>query len=308
PMRLAVPDLVSSSYFPVLAAAELGLFAQEGVDVELQQVYPVTSAAIALRDGEIDFLVGPAHAPLKAFPDWAGVKLLAAVAQHIYWLLVVRCDLDVAPGDLAGLHDLRIAAARGPEQALRQLFAEAHVSLDDNRITIGPPPASEGQDTSFGLSAAAALRDGRIDAFWANAMAAEIAVNDGAGRVFLDPRRGQGPARARSFTFAAAMATDAVIAEHPRQVAALVRGIVGAQQALKEDPQRAAAVGRRLFPAAEAGFITDLVRRDLPFYDAKISHEAVDGLNGFARRAGMCSAEVSYDDVVAQGLDTRGDC
>jgi NitT/TauT family transport system substrate-binding protein len=30
PMRLAIPDLISNSYFPALAAAELGFFEREG--------------------------------------------------------------------------------------------------------------------------------------------------------------------------------------------------------------------------------------------------------------------------------------
>jgi hypothetical protein len=29
-MRLAIPDLISNSYFPALAAAELGFFEREG--------------------------------------------------------------------------------------------------------------------------------------------------------------------------------------------------------------------------------------------------------------------------------------
>ena len=32
-MKLAVPDLVSSSYFSAVAAVELGYFAREGLDV-----------------------------------------------------------------------------------------------------------------------------------------------------------------------------------------------------------------------------------------------------------------------------------
>jgi NitT/TauT family transport system substrate-binding protein len=34
-MRLAVPDLVSNSYFPAIAAVELSFFKAEGLDVQL---------------------------------------------------------------------------------------------------------------------------------------------------------------------------------------------------------------------------------------------------------------------------------
>jgi hypothetical protein len=75
-MRLAVPDLVSNSYFPAIAAVELGFMREEGLDVELDLLFPVTDAVAALRDGAIDFLAGSAHAPVYADPGWQDVQLL----------------------------------------------------------------------------------------------------------------------------------------------------------------------------------------------------------------------------------------
>jgi ABC-type nitrate/sulfonate/bicarbonate transport system substrate-binding protein len=54
-MRLAIPDLISNSYFPALAAAELGFFAAEGLDVTAELIFPVDRCYQALRDGEVDF-------------------------------------------------------------------------------------------------------------------------------------------------------------------------------------------------------------------------------------------------------------
>jgi NitT/TauT family transport system substrate-binding protein len=44
PMKLAVPDLISNSYFPAAAAVELGFFREEGLDVSLELVFPVDRA------------------------------------------------------------------------------------------------------------------------------------------------------------------------------------------------------------------------------------------------------------------------
>ena len=41
PMKLAVPDLISNSYFPAVAAVELGFFKHEGLDVSLELIFPV---------------------------------------------------------------------------------------------------------------------------------------------------------------------------------------------------------------------------------------------------------------------------
>ena len=40
-MRIAVPDLISNSYFPAVAAVELGFFKAEGLDAELELIFPV---------------------------------------------------------------------------------------------------------------------------------------------------------------------------------------------------------------------------------------------------------------------------
>ena len=60
-MKLAVPDMISNSYFPAIAAIELGFFKREGLDVELEMIFPVDRAYMALRDGKVDFVGGSAH-------------------------------------------------------------------------------------------------------------------------------------------------------------------------------------------------------------------------------------------------------
>jgi len=49
------------------------------------------------------------------------------------------------------------------------------------------------------------------------------------------------------------------------------RAIVRTHEALKDDVGLATEVGRKLFPPAEAELIAELIRRDLPFYDARIT-------------------------------------
>src|SRR5581483_9805520 len=110
-MRIAVPDLISNSYFPAVAAVELGFFEAEGLDADLSLLFPVTRTMEALRDGELDFVAGAAHATLWAFPRWEGARLLAALAQRMYWLLVLRADLGATRGDLTAVRGLHIGAA-----------------------------------------------------------------------------------------------------------------------------------------------------------------------------------------------------
>ena len=148
------------------------------------------------------------------------------------------------------------------------------------------------------------MEDRKIDGFWANGMGAEVAVRRGIGTVVLDVRRGDGPKPCFNYTAATIAATDALIARAPDTVAAAVRAIVKTQAALKADVTRAATVGNGLFPPSEAALIVDLIRRDLPYYDATLSREFVDGMSNFARRQGILDGEAAYEQIVATQFAT----
>jgi NitT/TauT family transport system substrate-binding protein len=298
-IRIAVPDLISNSYFPAIAAVELGFFKSEGLDASIDLLFPVPKTFEALRTGDLDFVVGSAHATLLAFPDWHGAKLLAAIAQHMYWFLVVRKDLGAKRGDLSVLKGLRIGAAPGVNLGLRQLLLEAGLDPDKNHIQIVPIPGATGASVSFGLSAAKALEEGKLDGFWANGMGCEVALRRGVGTMVLDVRRGDGPAAARHYTFPALVTTDKNIEQEPETVKIAIRAIMKAHQALRENLSRATEVGKKRFPAGEAELIASLIARDLPYYDPTISEQTVDAMNRFAHEIGLLSKPVPYEQVVA---------
>ena len=298
-MRLAIPDLISNSYFPALAAAELGCFAAEGLDVSAELIFPVDRCYQALRDGEIDFVGGAAHGALAAFPGWHGVRLLGALSQGMYWFLVMRADLGIARGDLAALKGKRIGAAPWVDMGLRALLQAAGLDPERNGIEIAPVPGAVGASVNFGLTAAQALEDGKIDGFWANGMATELAVTRGVGTVVLDVRRGGGPPGCFDYTMPVLAASERLVAQSPETAEAALRALIAAQQALRADASRAAEVGEKRFPPREAGLIAGIVARDLPFYDAAISEKSVAAINAFARGAGVLVGDVAYRDIVA---------
>jgi ABC-type nitrate/sulfonate/bicarbonate transport system substrate-binding protein len=298
PLRIAIPDMVSPSYFPAIAAVELGYFSKEGLEATIELLFPVTKTYEALRDGRLDFVGGAAHAPLYAFRDWTGCKLLCALSQNMYWFLVVRKDLGIGRGDLRALKGLRIGAAPGPADGLKRMLIDAGID-PEREVKIAPVPGAAGAGVSFGMAAASALEAGAVDGFWANGMGAEVAVRGGTGTLVIDARRGDGPKDARHYTFPALVTTQKAIDERPGAVAAAIRAVVRAQRALKDDPSLAAEAAKRYFPAAELALIPELVGRDAPYYDPTISRETVDALNAFARETGLLSGAPVYERVVA---------
>jgi ABC-type nitrate/sulfonate/bicarbonate transport system substrate-binding protein len=298
-MKIAVPDKISPSYFVAEAAVELGFFKAEGLDVSLELVYPVDKSYQALRDGAVDFVGGSAHSVLAAFPGFEGAKLIAAQGQGMYWFLVMRSDIGARRGDLSIVKGRTIGAAPWVNMGLRGLLTAAGIDLERDKVTIAPVPGLLGSIPNFGVMAARAVQEGKLDGFWANGMGAEVAVREGFGTLVADVRRGDGPKAAFNFTAATIATSDALIARAPDQVAAAVRAIVKTQAALKADVSRATEVGNKLFPPLEAGLIADLIRRDLPYYDAALSRDFVAGMTAFCRSQGVLDADVPYEAVVA---------
>jgi ABC-type nitrate/sulfonate/bicarbonate transport system substrate-binding protein len=298
-MKIAVPDMISNSYFPAEAAVELGFFREEGLDVTLEMIFPVDKAYIALRDGAVDFVGGSAHSALAAFPQWDGVKLLCAQAQGMYWFLVMHKDFAAQRGDIGAVKGRNIGAAPWVEMGLRRLLTAAGIDLQRDGVMIAPVPGAVGAGVNFGLTAAKALEERKIDGFWANGMGAEVAVRRDIGSVVLDVRRGDGPKGCFDYTMASIATTDRLIGNSPDIAAAAVRAIVKTQDALKKNVARAGEVGRKLFPPSEAELIVDLIRRDLPYYDASISESFVAVMNHFSQDLGLLSGPVPYEKVVA---------
>src|SRR5262249_37901311 len=205
----------------------------EGIEVSAELIFPVDRAYAALRDGEIDFVGGAAHGALAAFTEWRGVKLLGALAQGKYLFFLMRADLGIARGGLAPLKVRRIGAAPWVEMGLRALLTAAGFEPRRNEIHIAPVPGATGSSVNFGLTAAEALAAGRIDGFWANGMATEIAVTSGTGTIVLDVRRGApgqdgGPAGCFDYTMPVLASTERLVREQPETAAAAGRALVAA--------------------------------------------------------------------------------
>ena len=303
-MKLAVPDMISNSYFPAIAAIELGLFKAEGLDISLELIFPVDRAYQALRDGTVDFVGGSAHSALAAFPQWEGVKLLCSQAQGMYWFLVMHRDFAARRGDLDVVKGRRIGAAPWVDMGLRRLLIAAGLDLARDHVTIAPVPGAQGGGVNFGVTAAKALEERTVDGFWANGMGTEVAVRRGVGTVVLDVRRGDGPSGCFNYTMASVATTSALIERSPRVAIAAIRAIARTHALLERDVSLATTVGRKLFPPSEAELIAELIRRDLPYYDTAITPEFVAGMNRFTLDVGILSSDVPYGRVVAHELLT----
>jgi NitT/TauT family transport system substrate-binding protein len=296
--QLLVGDLGSPSYFVATAAVSLGFFADEGI--EMAPVRGSKKNAEGLDDGSAHFFAGPAYGALDLFPEFAGVKLLCALSQYSYWFMGIRTDLDIRRGDIQALKGLRISSSTSaPGKGLRHMLVEGGIDFQRDNVRIVNSPSTGKNKVFRGNDGIIALQQDIADAFWGNGMRLEMAVRLGLAKLHIDLRRGDGPPGARFYNFPALVASESFVLQNPTVAAGAVRAIVKTQKALKADPSLARKVGDEVFPAEEAELITLLVERDAPYYQADISHEAVDGLNRFCVTSGLLRAQVPYEMMVA---------
>ena len=284
-MKLAVPDMISNSYFPAIAAIELGCFKQEGLDVSLELIYPVDKSYAALREGTVDFVGGSAHSALCGVSAMAGRQApVRAGARHV-----------LVPGHAQGPR----RQARRPQRGQGTQHRRGAVGRDGaappadrsrhrpgrDRVKIAPVPGAQGAGVNFGVTAAKALEERKIDGFWANGMGTEVAVRRGVGTVVLDVRRGDGPKPCFNYTMASIAASRppdrALARDRGRRRARHGEDACRLEGRMSRARPRSA---RKLFPPSEAELIAELIRRDLPYYDASISKSFVAGMNQFSPR------------------------
>jgi NitT/TauT family transport system substrate-binding protein len=295
-VRIAVPDFVSSSFFPLLVAREMELFKEAGLDVEIIHI-PALGDLEALRDGAVDLSGGPADSPLLIFPEWRGVKLVATITQGTPWMLVMKAGLAKS-GEIEAVKGRRIAVDHGPDRVFKYLLSAAGIDIERDRVELAPPP-SNNAGVSFGVAVGRALGEGKIDGLWSNVLGCELAIHQGAGAVVVDTRRGDGPRGAGNYSFAALVTAESKIEAEPERIEAVIRSVVRAQSVIRQDPLRATEVARKLFPALEAELMGQVLARDADFYRPSITTEAIEEMNRFATAVGLLSSPVPYEHVVA---------
>ena len=210
-LRVAIPDLISPSYFPAIAAVELGCFRREGFDATLEPLFPVTRTYEELREGRLDF-VGGARTRPSMLSRTGRAASSCARSRRTCTGFCRQENLGAKRGDLSVVRGRRIGAAPGPVDGLKRMLSAAGIDPERD-VKIGPVPGIIENTASFGLMAAKALEEGKIDGFWANGMGAEVAVRSGIGTLVLDARR-EGSAEAKGYTFPALVASDKMIREN----------------------------------------------------------------------------------------------
>jgi NitT/TauT family transport system substrate-binding protein len=275
-------------YAPYYAALNLGLYEQEGVDVELVGSDTPGGAIARLLDGSIDLTWGGPMRVMLAHdqdPHSPLVSFCEVVARDPFFL-IGKCE-SFSLSDLRGLRFATVAEVPTPWVCLQ---------LDLREIGLDPSALPQTRNRSMAENLAA-LRDSQLDVVQAFEPYVSMAEAERLGTV-LHAASSRGPTVYTTFT-----ATRNGIAQNRDAFAAMTRAMARMEQWLyAHSPAEFAAATRSFFPALpDEILICSLARyRDVAIWarTPEMSRAGFDRLGESFFSSGALSRRPVYEECV----------
>lgn len=219
----------SLSNLPLFVADGLGLFAEEGVDVELVDITDMSATAGVLRDGRAELGTAPYIQPLID-AERPNPPILVAGSGLCGIALIGSADVT----SFQALRGTRIGTFRGdPMEVLLHDLLVAHGLLGSVEVVLLPTLDE----------AIAQWRAGEIDAVTLAQPYVDLLVGEG-GVLLSDGRDQWG----EEYPDTVLVSSARLLAEQPDVVRGVVRAMLRAQDVIRADLRGALATARRHFP------------------------------------------------------------
>lgn len=279
-------------YAPYYAAQALGLYAREGVEIDLIASDTPGDALAGLIDGSVDLTWGGPMRVMLARDRDSNSPLVyfgEVVSRDPFFLIGKRKPFRLA--DLAGLRFATVAEVPTPWMCLQHDLREAGI-LPDSIKRISNRTMTENY---------AALRNGELDIMQAFEPFASMAEQDTAGEV-LYAASTRGPT-----VYTAFIATRDGVARHRNAFAAMSRAIAAMEQWLySHGADELADAAASYFPQVPKTLLTRSLQRyrdaGLWARDPAMSRQGFDRLGQSFLSGGALMRAPIYDECVELGL------
>ena len=292
PIRLA-ENFRAVFYAPFYAMLALGLFAEEGVEIELVVSATPGDGVAGLLDGSVDLTWAGPMRVLKArdLDPTSPLLCFGEVVGRDPFYLVARAGLAARGFELADVAKLWFAAvAEVPTPWLCLQHDLREHGLDPDRL-----PRAPDQPMAANV---AALRDGQLDVAQLFEPFVSAAVQDGGEVVHAAASRGP-------TTYTTFIATRAGIARHGEAFAGIARALVRMQDWIAgHDAIDLADVVALYYPEIAGDRLARALQRCLAdgiwSRTPQVSRQGFDRLSASLLSGGFISALSRYEDCVAE--------
>src|SRR5499425_1462586 len=273
-VRLAVGGKPALFYLPLTVTERLGLFRQQGLDVEISDFPGGARALQALIGGSADVVTGAYDHTIQMQAKKAPIVAVVELGEFPGYVLAVlagKAQGYRSPADLKGMK-IGVTAPGSSTQFMAQHLMVKHGLKRDDASFVG---------IGASASAVAAVQRGEIDAIVNVDPVIGILESQGLIKVVADTRTLAGTREVFGGAYPAAVlyAPRAFIAEKPRATQVLVKAVVRALKWIGgRSAEEVAAVMPPDYALGNAALYQQSVKTSLPTFsrDGRFSREAAE--------------------------------
>ena len=270
-VRLAVGGQAALYYLPLAVTQGLGLFRQQGLEVNISDFAGGSRALQALIGGSADVVAGAFDHTIQMQAKNQAVVAVVELGQFpgfVLALLNSKASSYHGPADLKGMRIGVTAPGSSTHFMALQLMTKAGLKADDaSFVGVGAT-----------TTAVAAVKRGEIDAIVNTDPAVALLQRDGLIKVIADTRTRDGTRNVYGGIYPAAViyTTPAFIEKNPRTVQALVNAFVrGLAWMQTHTPEEIAAVVPEDYALGDKPLYIQAIKNSLPMYspDGRFTRE-----------------------------------
>jgi sulfonate transport system substrate-binding protein len=303
-VRLAVGGKPALFYLPLTVTERLGLFRQQGLEVEISDFPGGARALQALMGGSADVVTGSFEHTIqmqaKGQPV-VGLVQLGRFPGYVLGVLTARAQGYRGPADLKGMK-IGVTAPGSGTHFMVQYFMAHHGLKRDDASFVG---------VGASASAVAAVRRGEIDAIVNVDPVIAVLVNQNLIKVVADTRTEAGTREIFGGLYPAATlyAQPAFVAKNPRTVQALANAFVaGLKWMQSHSADEIAAVMPEEYALGDKAVYVQSIKSNLPLYapEGRFSRDGAETsyrvLKEFDPDVARATIDVSrtYDDTFVE--------
>jgi sulfonate transport system substrate-binding protein len=273
-VRLAVGGQAALYYLPLTVTQRLGLFRDQGVDVDISDFAGGSRSLQALIGGSADVVTGAFDHTIQMQAKNQAVMAVVELGQFpgfVLALLAAKAPSYRSPADLKGMKIGVTAPGSSTHFMALQLMAKNGLKPDDaSFLGVGAT-----------TTAIAAVKRGEIDAIVNTDPAVALLQREGLIKIVADTRTREGTREVYGGIYPAAVlyASPAFIDKNPRTVAALVSAFVrGLAWIQSHSPEEIAAVVPEDYALGDKPLYIQAIKNSLPMYspDGRFAPEGAE--------------------------------
>jgi NitT/TauT family transport system substrate-binding protein len=300
-LRVTIP-VIGMNFLPLFLAADKGLFAKEGFEVEIISTSGDGPDVDALIAGSVQFTISTPNRLMTSYEQGKPLLTVMNMADR----LAIDCVMNKSTATRLGVTedtplDQKLKALKGLKVAGTRPGAFTYLVLVDYAKRAGLVPQQDLQILGVGGGAGmiAALENGAVDVACNTSPATDLMIKRGKGIMFTYNSRGRDPAF-DDFLYEALYVRPDYAKQNPDIVRAFCRALLAAIADIRDAPSKdQLPVLRKRFSDVEDEMLVQILDIMKPIFrrDGKVTPESLGKLTKFLIDSGAIKTGAPWNEI-----------